>query len=479
MGVSAEKYQHSLDYLFGRLNYERMGSTKYSTKDFKLERMQELLSVLGNPQSSVPTIHIAGTKGKGSTSVMIAEMLSAAGYRTGLFTSPHVTKYEERILIDRKQIAPEQLIDLVTVLAQAVDQMDIDFSSGEMSPTFFELTTALAWLHFKQSQVDYAVMEVGLGGRLDSTNVCDPLATVVTNISYDHTALLGNTIEQITREKAGIIKPGIPVFSGVTQPEAITVLEEVCEAKQAPLYLLNRDVFYEPVSERGNQLLSAEAGSHNEEIPQQKIRVQTPWSVIEEMPVSLLGAHQATNAGLAVAVLDYLRHAGTPIQTDQMRNGMAGLKWPARIEVVQKNPTVIIDTAHNGASINALIKTLAECFPQQNRLLIFAATRDKDVREMLETLLPHFQTVILTQYLSNPRRITVGELGEIAQSIQQESGCSAEVISTASPADAWLRAKESATPDTLICVTGSFFIAAEMRELLLGTTDEALLTEFC
>jgi len=477
MGVSADKYQQSLDYLFGRLNYERMGSTKYTTKDFKLGRMQELLSLLGDPQSSVATIHIAGTKGKGSTAAMTAEMLSAAGYRTGLFTSPHVTKYEERILIDGHQIEPEQLVGLVAELSQTVEQMDLH--PGKMSPTFFELSTALAWMHFKQQKVDFAVMEVGLGGRLDSTNVCEPSATVITNISYDHTALLGNSIEQITREKAGIIKAGIPVISGVTQPEAIAVLENVCDEKQAPLYLLNRDLFWEPVDKRTQETPLAGASRVHDEALLQKIQVKTPWSVIDEMPVNLLGTHQATNAALAVTLLDYLREQGTQLKSEQMRRGMACLKWPARIEVVQKNPTVIIDTAHNGASIDALVKTLNEYFFQQNRLLIFAATRDKDVREMLESLLPHFSTVILTQYLSNPRRVPVNELFELTQSIQQEAGNRSDVITTSSPADAWLRAKEYSTSETLICVTGSFFIAAEMRDLFLGTTDGVLVSEPC
>ncbi|MCA9021254.1 MAG: bifunctional folylpolyglutamate synthase/dihydrofolate synthase, partial [Planctomycetaceae bacterium] len=292
MGVSAEKYQQSLDFLFSRLNYERMGSGKYSTSDFKLGRMQELLDCLGNPQSQVRSIHIAGTKGKGSTSAMIAEMLSAAGYRTGLFTSPHITCYEERILIDGRQIEPEHLVDLVSELIPVVEQLDLQ--PGNMSPTFFELTTALAWMHFHQQRVDFAVMEVGLGGRLDSTNVCEPMVSVVTNISYDHTALLGNTIEQITREKAGIIKPGVPVFSGVTQPEAIAVLEEVSREKQAPLYLLNRD--FNRVDEPhqslnlaqtdGSRLVSAQN--------QQNIQVRTPWSLIDRLPVTLLGTHQLT-----------------------------------------------------------------------------------------------------------------------------------------------------------------------------------------
>ncbi|MFH1304347.1 MAG: folylpolyglutamate synthase/dihydrofolate synthase family protein [Planctomycetota bacterium] len=477
MGVSAEKYQQSLDYLFGRLNYERMGSNHYSTKDFKLGRMRELLRLLGNPQSSVATIHIAGTKGKGSTSAMTAEMLSAAGYQTGLFTSPHVTKYEERILIDRRQIEPESLVELVSGIALTVEQLDLE--PGKMSPTFFELTTALAWLHFQQQQVDFAVMEVGLGGRLDSTNVCEPLVTAITNISYDHTALLGNTIEQITREKAGIIKSGIPVISGVTQPEAIAVLERVCDEKQAPLYLLNRDYFWEPVRATEKQASLTQVSRADEKIPQQKIQVKTPWSVIDEMPVNLLGTHQATNAALAITLLDYVRQQGTQIENEQMRAGMARLKWPARIEVVQKNPTVIIDTAHNGASIKALVQTLKECFPRPNHLLIFAATRDKDVREMLGILLPHFPSVILTQYISNPRRIPVNELFELTQSVQQETGNRSEVMVTASPADAWLRVKECSSPESLICVTGSFFIAAEMREQLLGTTDGALVTESC
>ncbi|MFK7779241.1 MAG: folylpolyglutamate synthase/dihydrofolate synthase family protein, partial [Gimesia sp.] len=411
MGGAADKYQESLDFLFGRLNYERMGSNKYSTKDFKLGRMRELLRLLGNPQSSVPSIHIAGTKGKGSTSAMIAEMLTAAGYSTGLFTSPHVTSYEERILINGCQIESEQLIKLVAELSQAVELMDHD--PGKMSPTFFELTTALAWMHFKQRQVDFAVMEVGLGGRLDSTNICEPLATLVTNISYDHTALLGNTIEQITGEKAGIIKSGIPVFSAVTQPEAITVLEKVCDEKQALLYLLNRDFFWKSVNKTENKAPQSSIGSTQGQFTQQAIQVKTPWSMIDDMPVNLLGKHQAINAALALTLVDYIRQLGTCLECEQMQTGMARLKWPARIEVVQKNPTVIIDSAHNGASMNALVNTLEECFTHTDRLLIFAATRDKDVREMLEILLPHFSKVILTQYLSNPRQITVNEVFEL------------------------------------------------------------------
>ncbi|QDU14898.1 Folylpolyglutamate synthase [Gimesia maris] len=477
MGVSAEKYQQSLDFLFGRLNYERMGSSKYSTSDFKLGRMQELLESLGNPQSEVRTIHIAGTKGKGSTSAMIAEMLSAAGFRTGLFTSPHITCYEERILIDGRQIEPEQLVDLVSELIQVVEQLDL--KPGNLSPTFFELTTALAWMHFQQQRVDFAVMEVGLGGRLDSTNVCEPLASVVTNISYDHTALLGNTIEQITREKAGIIKQGVPVFSGVTQPEAMAVLEEVCREKQAPLYLLNRDF---------NRLVEPCQGFRREQTDdsrlfpdsnQQTIQVRTPWSLIDQMPVTLLGTHQLTNATLAVTVIDYLRQQGVPLEDSQMRQGMTRLKWPARIELVQKNPPVVIDTAHNGASIEALVETLAASFPQTNRILIFAATKDKDVGEMLETLLPSFQTVILTQYLSNPRRIPVEELVELTRAVQLSTGNTSQLSITDSPEAAWLQAKDMLTPDALICVTGSFFIAAELRELLLGTTDEVLVSEPC
>lgn len=474
MGVSAEKYSQSLDYLFGRLNYERMGSGKYSTKDFKLGRMQELLRILGNPQSGVPTIHVAGTKGKGSTAVMIAEMLSAGGHQTGLFTSPHVTKYEERILVDGHQIKPEQLVALVDQIA-----VHVNHDPENMSPTFFELTTALAWMHFKQQQVDFSVMEVGLGGRLDSTNVCEPLACVITNISYDHMALLGNTIAQITREKAGIIKSGVPVFSGVTQPEAIAVLEEVCADKKVPLYLLNRDYFWKSTNETGNEFSTSELKKTTEKVPLQKIQVKTPWSVIDEMPVSLLGTHQAANAAVAVTIVDYLRHQETQVELNQMRAGMTFVKWPARIEVVQKSPAVVIDTAHNDASINALIKTLGESFGQQNRLLIFAASRDKEIKEMLATLLPHFQTVVLTQYLSNPRRVPVNELFDLTQSIQQETKNTSDVIVASSPADAWLRAKACTTPDTLTCVTGSFFIAAEMRELLLGATDEALVTEPC
>ena len=472
MGVLAERYQQSLDFLFGRLNYERMGSSKYSTQDFKLSRMEELLNRLGNPQNRVPTIHVAGTKGKGSTSVMMAEMLSAAGYRVGLFTSPHVTRYEERILVNGQQLEPEELVELVSELSQVVVQMDQ--AENGLSPTFFELTTALAWMQFARQSVDFAVMEVGLGGRLDSTNVCSPLVTVITNISYDHTALLGNTIEQITREKAGIIKAGIPVFSGVTQPEAIAVLEEISQEKQAPLYLMQRDFSGTSMEATEVPVLSAVTG-----LPCQQVEVQTPWTRLEQIPVSLLGAHQAINATLAVTVLDYLRQQGVEIPLDLLRKGMADLKWPARIELVQKQPPVVLDTAHNGASIQALIDTLSAGFSEPDRVLIFAVTRDKDVQEMLRTLLPHFQTVILTQYISNPRRIPVEELHEITRSIQEEIRNASELVVTTSPEAAWMRARSEATDKTLICVTGSFFIAAEMRELLLGKTDEVLLSGTC
>lgn len=472
MGVLAERYQQSLDFLFGRLNYERMGSSKYSTKDFKLDRMQELLDRLGNPQNQVPTIHVAGTKGKGSTCAMMAEMLSAAGYRVGLFTSPHVTRYEERILVNGQQLEPEELVSLVTDLSQVVEQLDRE--SHGPGPTFFELTTALAWMQFARRQVDFAVMEVGLGGRLDSTNVCAPLATVITNISYDHTSLLGNTIEQITREKAGIIKPGVPVFSGVTQPEAIAVLEEISREKQAPLYLLQRDFSSTRADAPGAEVLATGSG-----LPCQQLEVRTPWSVLEQIPVSLLGTHQAINATLAVTVLDYLHQQGSNMTLAQLRKGMIELKWPARIEVVQKQPPVVLDTAHNGASIEALVETLETGFSEPERVLIFAVTRDKDVEEMLRTLLPHFQTVILTQYLSNPRRVPVEELQAITRTIQQELGNRSELVVTNSPEAAWMRARAEATEKTLICVTGSFFIAAEMRELLLGTTDEVMLSGIC
>ena len=455
MAEPIETREQAIEYLFSRVNYEWTPARRTAVGSFKLDRMRRLLELLGNPQQRLPVVHIAGTKGKGSTAVMIASVLTAAGYRTGLFTSPHVSAFEERMRVDGVEPNEQQLVELVNAVAGPVAEMER--ASDRMRATYFEIATAMAWLFFTRQETELVVLEVGLGGRLDATNICAPLATVITNISRDHTAVLGNRISQIAREKAGIVKPGVPVISGIENNEARHVVEEVCREKNAHLYLIGREIRVD--SQFENQ--HAEC--------RRRVEVVTPWRTWSAVPLSLAGQHQASNAALALAVLDLLGEGGRPVPRNAVDVAMGGLRWPVRIEVVSQQPTVIVDAAHNSASIAALLRTLDEEFSARRRILVFAATRDKDVAGLLEQLAPKFDAIVLTRYRNNPRSVPVEHLHRAWRAISKR-----RVFQTADPADAWKLARQSANPDDLICVTGSFFIAAEIRKLILNDLDKTL-----
>lgn len=457
MSTVVQTYEQAIEYLYGRINYERVRADRVSAGDFKLDRVRRLLELIGNPQDRLPAVHIAGTKGKGSTAVMIAAMLSAADHRTGLFTSPHLFAFEERMTVDGVSPGREEVVDLVNRLAGPVARMDC--TAGRMSPTFFEITTAMAWLYFLQREAELAVLEVGLGGRLDATNVCHPQAAVITSISRDHTALLGGTTAQIAREKAGIVKRGVPIVSGVTDDEPRRVIEAACAEHGSPLFQFGREIRYRPsVSSRvGDVHPSSAAGIAP---PSTVIDVETPTRGWPEIPVPLLGEHQSANAALAVAVIDLLCGRGYRVPEQAVRRGLAGMKWPIRIEVVGWRPTVVVDAAHNCASVAALIKTLNTTFHPRRRILVFGTSRDKDVSGMLRQLLPEFDAAILTKYLNNPRAVPVENLRRRVQTLSEFP-----VHSAPDPPTAWKLARHLATEDDLICVTGSFFLAAEMREL--------------
>ena len=453
MPALIETYAAAIEFLYNRINYERVQVEAYSTSDFKLERMRVLLSLIGNPHERLPAIHVAGTKGKGSTCAMIASILTAAGHRTGLYISPHILAFEERMTVDGIRPTPEELVGLVNQLLPAIAHMD--GLPGQMQPTYFELATAIAWLYFQDRRADFAVLETGLGGRLDSTNVCCPLVTVITNVSRDHTQILGSTVRQIAWEKAGIIKPGIPVVSGVSHVDAIEIVEQFCRERDAPLRLLGREI---RVTARHRHA----AASANED-GDSSIDVRTSHSEWRGIPVSLRGAHQATNAALVLAAIDELRQCGVSISEVAVRAGMADVRWPGRIEVVSRHPTVVIDAAHNWESVRALIATLREEFRPRRRLLIFAATRDKDVSGLLRLLLPEFDTIIFTKYIDNPRGVPAAELQSFVRSVSNR-----EVHLAEDPPSAWRLAQRWAGPDDLIAVTGSFFLVAELRDLVLG-----------
>lgn len=423
----------------------------YSVDDFKLDRMREFLRRLGNPQEAIPAVHIAGTKGKGSTAALIAQILSAAGIRTALFTSPHIAAFEERMAVDNVLPTKAELAQLVSQVSGVV--AELDKTPGQMSPTYFEIATAMAWLYFRERRADIAVLEVGMGGRLDATTVCRPAVCVITTISRDHTRQLGSRLEQIAREKAGIIKPGVPVVSGVTLEPAKSVIAEVCREQSAPLLELGRDFDYEySLAETGQSSATA--------------TVRTARTTWQDLKLPLVGEHQARNLALALAAIERLEEQGWKVPPEAVPAGLARLRWPGRIEVVGRDPTVIIDAAHNWEAVAALLRTLEESFASRRRVLIFAATRDKDVSGMLRQLLPKFDSVVLTCFQSNPRHVPVETLLRMAASLTDQP-----LHAAADPASAWKLARHFAGPEDLICVTGSFFIAAELRELIVDVSQ--------
>ena len=442
-----DTYEQAIDFLFGRINYERVHAEAYSTSDFKLDRMRRLLELMGNPHERIPAIHVAGTKGKGSTCSMLAAILKSSGHRCGLYISPHITAFEERFTVNGKSPSQAELVGLVNRLMPIIVQMDN--LPGRMQPTYFELATALAWQYFIENNVDIAVLEVGLGGRLDSTNLCCPLVTVITNVSRDHTHVLGSTVRQIAHEKAGIIKTGVPVITAATHVDALAMIEKTCQEREAPCLLLGRDFHLtnRRVDDRGRVEIDARTMSSS-------------WS---QMPVVLRGLHQALNAMLALAVIDELRQLNWSLPDDAVKAGLLSVDWPARVELLARHPTVIIDAAHNWESARALVATLIEDRTPRKRILVFAATKDKDVTGILRQLLPNFDTLILTRYVDNPRGVPLEELSGLVEAMTPYPAHLAD-----EPITAWKLAKRLASDNDLIVITGSFFLVAELRETIIN-----------
>ena len=454
--VSPHRREAALRFLYDRIDYERALSVPYRGREFKLDRMRQLLARLGNPQEGLPIVHVAGTKGKGSTVAVIGAVLSAAGCRTGIFTSPHLDRVEQRMAIDGRACSSSELVELIDRLVPVVEAMDKEAQAcdpAENGPTYFEIITAMALLHFAQHKVDAAVLEVGLGGRLDSTNVCHPLVSVITSISFDHTRQLGDTLEAIAREKAGIIKPGVPVVSGVIREEPRAAIREVCNRQGCRLLELGVDFDFRYHPPRRLELADSfgrlDFRNHAD-------GRGLHW---DDLSFALLGHHQAANATVALATLVELERIGWRVPEEAIRAALAEINWPARVELVARRPAIIIDSAHNLASVDALLSVLDESFFARRRLLVFATTREKDALGILGRLLEQFDEIIFTRYLNNPRAVPPGELAAVAAELD---GRRHRVCPT--PLDAWDQVGRMASPEDLICVTGSFYIAAEMRE---------------
>ena len=442
-------YSDALTYIYSFTDQAAPHAQTQAPANYNLERMHRLFDLLGNPHRKFQSIHVTGTKGKGSTSAIIESILRAAGYRTGFYTSPHLHTFRERIRIGEQYISQDDLIALVEKLQPAIAKIP--------GITTFEVITAIAFDYFAARNVDFAVLEVGLGGRLDSTNVVIPRVSVITSISYDHMAILGNTLAQIAREKAGIIKPNVPIVTSPQRAEAFGVIEQVAREKNAPLVSISDDLTYH-----------ASRTTHHVIPESQSLDGQTlNWnnetnSILCALP--LLGRHQLINATNALATLSVLREQGVAISDDAVRHGIASVQWQGRFEILGRHPFVIVDGAHNGDSALQLITTLHNYFPNARLHFIFGASNDKDIRGMFAEMIPHATSLTLTRS-SNPRASDPAQLHDIASEQSKRSNPQLGIYTTSDLAIAIHDARTRASNDDVICITGSLFVVAEAREI--------------
>ncbi|MDA0659227.1 MAG: bifunctional folylpolyglutamate synthase/dihydrofolate synthase [Planctomycetota bacterium] len=435
----------SLRFMMQRINYEQTRTIPYGPEQLKLCRMRRLLSELRDPHKLLTVVHVAGSKGKGSTATMLAMAGTHAGYRTGLYTSPHLEHIEERFAIDGTICTGEQFADLMQQIIPAVKRMDDE----GLNPTYFDICTGLAFLWFAQQKVDLAVIEVGMGGRLDSTNVCEPRLTIITSISLDHTQQLGTTLPAIAGEKAGIIKPGIPIISGVEDPAASAVIASRAAELACPRRQRGDDFWWNQPTAEGP--LS---------VTYRKLEQERTW---DNVHLGMPGAHQASNAAIVLVACDELRSAGFAIPDSAALAAIRQTQCPARIEQLGTEPRIILDAAHNVASIEALLAVLQVHPIAGTKWLLFAAAQGKDIRGILARLARFFDRIVLTEFQSNPRRVPLRNLDQIMQSVALDHA-TWECIEQ--PIEAWRSISAQAQRQDLICITGSFFLAAELRPLL-------------
>jgi dihydrofolate synthase/folylpolyglutamate synthase len=420
-------YRQSITYLF---SLQRFGIK------LGLKNIQTLLSLLDNPHKKLRCVHIAGTNGKGSTAAFLHSILKYSGFRAGLFTSPHLVNFTERIRINDAEIGRKRVVQLVRLIRHICRQ------NGLENITFFEFITALAFTYFAAEAADPVIIETGMGGRLDATNVIHPLVTVITSISTDHQFYLGNTINAIAGEKAGIIKKNTPLVTGARQPMVLKLFSEKCKKLHAPLYVLGRDI---QCRRTGTAALNYRG---------------LDTDVLHVQP-GLAGDHQLRNAGLALGAAELLQRQGLSVSQEAMRIGLQQACWPGRLEVVQQHPSIVLDGAHNPEAWTALRKALQKYFLCNRLFMVIGIMRDKDIARMIETLTPDAHTVIFCKPKMD-RAAGEKDIARFAEEIPAK-----KVLWIDDTAAAIRKARALARPDDLICVTGSLFAVGEAREELL------------
>ena len=442
-------YKQATSYLESLIDYERTPVGAAAARFWNLDRIRHLLGAVGDPHLALRCLHLAGTKGKGSTAAIAASILTAAGYRTGLYTSPHLVSFRERIRIDGKMIPKSDVVSLAEEIRPVIESMR---TSEHGLPSFFEAYTLMAFLHFARQKVELAVLETGLGGRLDATNVITPLASAITRIGLDHTQELGDTLFQITREKAGIIKDGVSVISSPQPAEALEVLQDVCLERRSQLLVVGE--------ESGPKVSIVSANHHH-----QTLTIHGLNGVYADLDCPLLGSHQAENAAVAVGLVELLSRHGLDVDEEAVRAGIKTVQWPGRLQIVNRSPYIILDGAHDEIGAKSLAEAPQSLFAGFRIFLVLGAGRDKDAVAIAAALCPLADRVIATAS-SSPRAVEAHELQRMVYRYCRH---------TAAYTPASLALKEAidqSRPTDAIVVTGSLYLVGDaMRALGVGSPD--------
>jgi len=414
-------YDNALEYLY---NIERRGII------FGLDNIRYILNIIGNPHSGLKTIHVGGTNGKGSVSTILSDILTYSGYRVGKYTSPHLVSFTERITINGHEISEHEVATLVHGIRERIEKVP-----EEHSFTFFDFTTALAFEYFKHQKVDVAIIEVGLGGRLDSTNVVEPIVTIITNVHFDHTDYLGNNLEEITQEKAGIIKQGVPVVTGADGSIA-RIIEQVAERSDSPVYRLGKDFFYTKIDE-------------------QRMAYRGLTRTFPSLYVKLKGDHQFVNVSIALCVVELLLSLGFSIDERKIFQALSEVILQGRLECVREKPLIVLDVAHNPHGIHALCQYVTTYHANKKIIAIFGVMKDKDYHRMLKEIIQCTHSIILTKP-NIDRALSPDTMKHLVPN----------PILTYSVQDALKEAKKQARHGDMILITGSFYTIGEAKPLI-------------
>ncbi|MCQ6560853.1 bifunctional folylpolyglutamate synthase/dihydrofolate synthase [Paenibacillus mendelii] len=419
-----------------------------------MERINQLMEAFGNPQRRLKFIHVAGTNGKGSVCSYLTSVLLQCGYDVGTYTSPYLTKFTNRFQYNGTDIPEETLLRLTNRLKPHVDAI----AATELgSPSMFEVSTALAILYYgSESYPDYVVWETGLGGRLDVTNIVTPVVSIITNVGHDHMDILGNTIEEVAREKAGIIKSGVPVISAVTQPEAAQVIIDTAKANNSALYLLGEQFTETPLMLREDE---------------QSFRFDGPFRSIEPLAITMNGAHQRMNAAVAVMALEVLRqYYALIVDEENLLQGLRNATWPGRLEMVKQSPRLLLDGAHNPEGAETLAAALRDTYRYERLHLMMGMLANKNHHDTLRHILPLVDTLVVTEP-DFRKAMPAGELAELVHSMREQSGRSFELIVEPNWKQALQQLQTLSGEADLAVVTGTLYLIADVRSKLLYNTE--------